>query len=271
MYDLVQLFLLALLGSLIALAGGVIFLYNKTWSNALEKHSIPFAAGVLITVALLGLLPEASEMIGEKAFLVILISFFCAFLFERLCVDIHHHEHTHPGQSYRASIPLVIVGDTIHNFIDGVAIGASFLINPGLGLVTALSTFLHEIPHEIGDFGILLKAGWKKTDIIAVNIISASLTIVGAFSIFIFAENTAVIGTLLSISAGIFLYLGAIDFLPHIDEGYKSKVNSIIPLTIGILIMVATLMAVPHEHEEEIEIGKTIEDIEYVESEKTFE
>jgi zinc and cadmium transporter len=245
-----QLLLLALLGSVIALAGGVVFLYQRDWAHFLERHSVPFAAGVLITVSLVGLLPEAVHMAGESAFLIVLITFFTAYLFEHVFFGIHHHDDHQHGRNYQASIPLVLFGDTIHNFIDGVAIGAAFFAAPGLGLVTALSTFLHEVPHEIGDFGILLKAGWKKGKIVWVNVISASATIVGAFALLFFVHNEGLIGGLLAISSGVFLYLGASDFLPHIEDGYRNKVRAVVPMALGVLIMLISLMLVPHTHEE---------------------
>ncbi|OGM05685.1 hypothetical protein A2125_00165 [Candidatus Woesebacteria bacterium GWB1_43_5] len=247
MVDLFYLFLLALLGSIIALVGGVFFLFNRKWSATLEKYSVPFAAGVLITVALLGILPEAIDLVGEGVLLVILVSFFAAYLFEHMFFGIHHHGVMHyHHRDYAPVIPLVILGDSIHNFIDGIAIGASFLISPGLGLITALSTFFHEVPHEIGDFGILLKAGWRKSKILTVNVLSASFTIVGAFSLLLFSENKGAIGMFLGISTGIFLYLGTIDFLPHADEGFPSRVKAVIPLFIGVLVMALTILLFPH-------------------------
>jgi zinc and cadmium transporter len=246
MPNIFHLFLLSLLGSIIALIGGVVFLYKKSWSEFLERHSVPFAAGVLITVALVGLLPEAYEVVGEQTFTIVLATFFAAYLFEHVFFGIHHHaEHQH-GRDYQSSVPLVLIGDTIHNFIDGLAIGASFLISPGLGFITALSTFLHEVPHEIGDFGILLKAGWSRAKVLILNVVSASATIVGAFTLLLFSDKQVLIGYLLAVSAGVFLYLGASDFLPNIQEGYQSKLKAVLPLALGVLIMLIVLMAVPH-------------------------
>ena len=260
MVNLFHLLLLALLGSVIALVGGVVFLYKKAWSRFLERHSVPFAAGVLITVSLVGLLPEALEIIGTDSLMIVLVTFFGAYLFEHIFFGIHHHgEHRH-GRDYKASVPLVLVGDTIHNFIDGVAIGASYLVAPGLGFITALSTFLHEVPHEIGDFGILLKVGWSRTKILTANIISASATVVGAFALLLFSENEPLIGALLAVSAGVFLYLGASDFLPNIAQGYPSKLKAVLPLAIGIAVMLGTLMAVPHAHEDETKVGPNHEE-----------
>lgn len=246
MVNYFELFLLALLASVIALVGGVLFLFNKKLSHVLELNAIPFAAGVMITASLLGLLPEAYEHLGNGAFLVMLLSFFGAYIFEHLVFGLHHHaDHDHEGLS--SSVPLVIFGDTIHNFIDGVAIGASYLLNPGLGLVAAVSTFLHEVPHEIGDFGILLRAGWKKSKIVTLNILSASTTILGAFSLLLFSENESFIGILLGVSAGIFFYLGSIDFLPRAGHGFPNKIKAAIPLILGIILMLLTISLIPHE------------------------
>lgn len=248
--EIVNLFLQALLGSVIALLGGVVFLYNRKLSSILEKYSVPFAAGVLVAVSILGLIPEAEHEIGESVFWIVLVSFLGVYIFEHLFFDIHHHGeedgHTHEIKS--SSIGFVIFGDTIHNFIDGVAIGAGFLINPNLGWITAFSTFLHEVPHEIGDFGILLKAGWSKSKILVVNIISSLMTVVGAFTVYFFSHNESLNGVLMAVSAGVFLYLGASDFLPKIKDQSNSKLKSILPLILGAGIIMATVLLLPHEH-----------------------
>lgn len=246
MSDLLSIVLLSLLGGAIALGGGLIFLFVKKWSDFLVKYSVPFAAGVLVTVALVGLLPEVVHEIGDKGFLVVLITFFGAYLFEQFACELHHHDHDHKGGVECAtSVPLVIMGDTIHNFIDGVAIAAAYLVNPGLGLVAAVSTLLHEIPHEIGDFGILLKAGWKKRKILAINLMSSLFTVVGALMVYFMNPNKEMIGVLLAVAAGMFLYLGASDFLPHANEGVSKK-KSVLVLLLGALVMYGALSLVPH-------------------------
>lgn len=249
MNDFLQLFLLSLLGSIVALAGGVIFLFSGNLSKTLEKYSVPFAAGVLLVVSLLGLLPEAVHFLDERAFLVVLITFVTAYLFENFLFKVHHHADD--DHSHKSAVPLVILGDTIHNLIDGVAIATSFIVNPGLGLITALSTFLHEVPHEISDFGLLLRAGWKKPRVLFVNLISASTTILGAFMVYFFTPGESLTGTLLAVSAGLFLYLGASDFLPSIKHHPKKEFLTIGPFLLGVLIMIASLYLIPHTHEEE--------------------
>ena len=115
-------------------------------------------------------------------------------------------------------------------------------------MVTAISTLLHEVPHEIGDFGILLKAGWRRRNILIVNALSASATIVGASLVYFSSFGDELVGSLLALSAGVFLYLGASDFLPDVEYFSKNKVRAVIPLVIGVIAMVFTLMAVPHGH-----------------------
>lgn len=243
----VGLFLLAFLGSVVALIGGLFFLYNQKWSVLLESSAAAFASGVLLTVTFLGLIPEAVEHGGDVVFLVVLLSFFGSYLFEYLMFGIHHHgEHHHHHHEGEGTVALVILGDTIHNFIDGVAIAVSFMIQPWLGVVTALSSFLHEVPHEIGDFGILLKAGYRKSSIIFINVMSALATIVGAFMVYFMPIGDGVKGILLAISAGIFLYLGASDFLPQIEHVGGNKLKAVLPLIVGFVLMFLVINLVPH-------------------------
>jgi len=218
MNPLFAILILALIGSVAGLIGGVVFLLKKEWARALCKYAIPFAAGVLLSVSLLHLLPEAVHQVGEGAYLIVLISLLASFFFEQYFVHLHHHEdrkHT----LVKASIPLVIVGDTIHNFIDGVAIASAYLVDPYLGLIITLATFLHETPHEIGDFGVLTSAGWSRGKAFMANFFSALATFPGALLVFFFMQDgQEKIGILLAISAGIFLFLGASDFLPEVGE-----------------------------------------------------
>src|SRR3989338_4371127 len=247
MFELANIIALALLGGVLGLVGGLIMLAVKPWSRVLSAYAVPFAAGVLLTVSLLGLLPEAAEIIGEAAFLAVFLGFLASYLFESAFFALHHHEgHAHEAKQ-KASVGLIIFGDTIHNFIDGVAIAAAYLINPGLGLITAISTFLHEVPHEIGDFGILLKSGWQKRKIIGVNLISALSTVIGALAVLYLAPSEALEGYLLAGAAGLFLYLGASDFLPQADEN-SQRLPQVAVMMLGMLIMYLTLNVIPHGH-----------------------
>lgn len=235
---LIDILILAFLGSVAGLVGGVVFLLKKDWARTLSHYAVPFAAGVLVSVSLLHLIPEAVEKVGEKGYLIVLLALVASFLFEQYFAHLHHHEHR-KGTMIKASVPLVIFGDTIHNFIDGVAIAAAYLTNPFFGLVVTLATFLHETPHEIGDFGILMSAGWTRTKTFVANLFSALATFPGALLVFFFApDGQEKIGILLAISAGVFLYLGASDFLPEVGEEEKVPIaKQIAFLILGIFII----------------------------------
>ncbi|HLE48830.1 MAG TPA: ZIP family metal transporter [Patescibacteria group bacterium] len=236
MNQLVAILLLSTLGSILGLVGGIIFLATKGLAIKLRRYAVPFAAGVILSATFLELIPESVEAIGEKSFVYILFAFLGSFLFEQYFATMHHHEGR--ISSLNNSIPLVLFGDTIHNFIDGVTIASAYLTNPFFGLTVALATFLHEVPHEIGDFGILLSAGWKKSHALLANLFSAFATFVGSVVVYLFLRDFKdVIGVLISISAGIFLFLGATDFLPEVGSVANRKNNrkEILVVILGVL------------------------------------
>ncbi len=250
MNEALLLLVFSLLGSVFALVGGALFLYIKKWRRLLCRYSIPFAAGVLLTTAFIGLLPEAVHLIDERAYAVCLFSFLAAFMFEHFFFKLHHHDDSkeHNHSSKKGSMLLLIIGDTVHNFVDGVAIGASFLASPILGLTTAFSSFLHEVPHEIGDFAILYKFKWKPAKILLVNFVSALATVVGAFLVYYFIKNDAVVGYLIAFAAGLFFYLGAVDFLPSSADKETDIRKNLIPLIIGVIVMFGAFNIMPHQH-----------------------
>lgn len=247
MNNLLAVIFLALLGSVFGLAGGITFLVVKKWSKFLAKYSIPFAAGVLLTVSLIGLLPEADHLIGHQAYQLVLFTLIVVYIFETWICHLHHHQSGDNDHQFSGSVYWVIIGDTIHNFVDGVAIASAYLTNPGLGVITAVSTFLHEIPHEIGDFGILLSLGWKKSKVFTINLFSSLATLVGALLIFYFNPGETIFGYLIAISAGMFLYLGASDFLPQAGNNISRR-KAIIALLMGVGLMYLTFQAIPHSH-----------------------
>lgn len=247
MDPLIAILLLSFVGSMAGLVGGVIFLLKKEWARTLCKYAVPFAAGVLLSVSLLHLLPEAVHLTGEKAYFIVLIALLSSFFFEQYFAHLHHHEDRKHTLT-KASAPLVVFGDTIHNFIDGVAIASAYLIDPYFGLVVTLSTFLHETPHEIGDFGVLMSAGWSRSKTFMANLFSATATFPGALLVFFFLRDAHdKIGILLAFSAGIFLYLGASDFLPEVgeEENGAIKWKKFALLVIGVLLMYALSIISP--------------------------
>lgn len=241
--EIASLFGLSLLGSVAGLAGGAVFFISKKFSGMLASVAIPLAAGVLLALTFLELLPESIELLGENTYLLLLVVFVGFFLVERFLFFLHHHE----GHMHESAVPLVLFGDTIHNFLDGAAIAAAFLVSPGLGLVVALATFLHETPHEIADFGILLSAGYSRAKAFWTNFFSALATIPGAFLTYYFSaviENLE--AYLLTVAAGLFLYIAATDFLPEVGHEHgKFSLKEVFFLLVGVGIMIGVGFAFP--------------------------
>lgn len=239
---------LATVGSLLGLVGGFLMLAKMSWRKVLSVHAIPFAAGVMLAVSLLDVLPEAVELTEVGLVLkVVLIVMVVAFFFEQFFLHLHHHEEIH-RTTLKSSMPLVILGDTIHNFIDGLAIAASFLVEPSLGILVALSTFLHEIPHEMGDFGLMIAAGWNRIKIILVNVFSALSTYAGAATVLLFSHAfESNMGLILGIAGGLFLYIAASDLLPEVHEEHRdSPWHQAGLLLLGVALMWMLTLVLPH-------------------------
>lgn len=131
-------------GSLLSLVGGLYLIYGKRGVTKLQKAAVPFAAGALLAAAFLDLLPEATEM-GEasKIMLAALIGFIAFFVLERSLSWFHHH-HDDETHGRHQTTTLIVIGDTLHNFIDGLAIGAAFIVSPAVGVVAAIAIAAHE-------------------------------------------------------------------------------------------------------------------------------
>lgn len=248
MSNLLPILGLATVGSLLGLVGGLAILFNKSWARSISVHAVPFAAGVLLAVSLLDILPEAIEESSSEAVLfIVLLVVVAAFFLEQFFLHVHHHEKSGRG-SVVTAIPLVVFGDTVHNFIDGVAIAVSFLVDPTLGILVAFATFLHEIPHEMGDFGLMVAAGWAKGKIILVNLFSALATYAGSLAVLLlptFSEQN--LGSLLAVAGGVFLYIGASDLLPEVGEdGRDSPWHQAALLVTGAAMIWAVTKLLPH-------------------------
>lgn len=241
-------FILVTIGSVAGLAGGVLLLFQKKPAHKLSILTIPFAVGVLLAVSFLDLLPEALEE-GEPGgiMIVVLASILVAFFIEQFLVQFHHHKEE--KHSLQTSLPLLVTGDVIHNFVDGVIIAAAYIANPALGITVASATFLHELPHEIGDFGVMLASGWKKTKVLATNLFSSLATYTGAASAFIFAEAVEEnINIILAIAAGIFIYIATSDLLPQIGKKTsKHRLPQAGLILAGILTMWLVGTILPHD------------------------
>lgn len=247
-----QLVLYGLIAGLVSLTGGFLVLWRSEQILKIITPLLAFAAGSFLAVSFLDLLPEAVESVQEPHFIFIalLIGFSLFFFLERLLMRyFHQHQNDSEHGDHTESLPMLIVlGDSLHNFLDGVVIALTFVANPALGMTTALAIAAHEIPQEIGDFSILLDRGWSKGKIIAVNIISSLLTILGAAIAFYtasFFENW--IPYLLGGTAGIFIYIAASDLIPEIHHraGHKSLYRVFAAFLLG-MVLVGYLVSSTH-------------------------
>ena len=213
-----------LLGSIISLIGGILLISRKSTAKNLAKFATPFAAGGLLAAVFFDLLPEAlDEETASKVMISCVIGLLGFFYLERFLRWFHHH---HDEQEDRGAVsrPLIIAGNTLHNALDGVAIAAAFLVSVPIGIVTTLAVAAHEIPREIGDFGLLLSRGMSRKGVVIVHLVSSLATTVVALITFAIGGSEQIpIGVLLGLSAGFMLYIAASDIIPSIHHDVKDN------------------------------------------------
>lgn len=223
MSTLLQVVVFSLLGGVVSLIGGVFLLRKKSSAVQLAKYATPFAAGALLAAVFLDLLVEGIHVgAAEELFVAVLLGILLFFVAERFLRWFHHH-HQH-GATSDPTASLIIAGDTLHNALDGIVIGAAFIISPATGIITTLAVAAHEIPQEIGDFGLLLHKGLARRKVLLLNVISALATTVMAVLTFALgSEDQLPLGWLIGFSAGFLLYIAMSDIIPDIHENTSSK------------------------------------------------
>src|SRR3989338_5100801 len=216
-------FLLIILASLITslISFICIIIINEKIKAKLLYYLVSFAAGVLLATAFLDLLPEAQEGVGQNSiFLPALLGIVLFFFLERIIILLHHHDDHKPV--IHASVTLVLIGDSIHNFFDGIAIAAAFLINPSLGFTTTLAIIIHEIPHEIADYSVFIKGGLDQMKALFYNFISALTAVIGGIMGYYFLSIFEKFNYItISMTAGIFIYIACTDLIPEVQRDYK--------------------------------------------------
>ena len=206
--------------SLISLVGLFTLSMNKKFFNKILMGIVAFAAGALLGVAFFDLIPEAVEL-EKNAIPGVLAGLLLFFFVERF---IHWH-HCHKGVCDIHPVgTLNLIGDGVHNFLDGAVIAAAYLTDFKLGIVTTIAVVLHEIPQEIGDFAILIKSGYTRTRALAYNFLTALTAVAGAVVTFFAASLvTALTPFLLALAAGGFIYIAVADLFPEINQADKLK------------------------------------------------
>lgn len=225
------------LGSVFCLIGGIFLLWKEKWAKKIALYLVSFAAGALLGAAFLHLLPEAVEEGGTRVFFYVLIGLLVMFLVEKFLLWYHCHEGECKVHAFSYTI---LFGDGVHNFIDGIIIGVSFLVSIPLGVTTALAIAFHEIPQEIGDFAVMLHGEMKRSKILVYNLLAALMTPLAAVLAYIFSSSLEkAIIPLVAFAGGTFIYIASSDLIPEIHkETKKSKaIAQFFLLLFGILVI----------------------------------
>ncbi len=241
MYELAYILFATFIVSLISFVGVITLALQDKILTKILLILIGLSAGALMGGAFLHLLPEAVEKSsGLYVYLFVLVGFILFFLIEKVL----HWRHCHKGECDVHTFHYMnLVGDYIHDFIDGLIMAASFVVSLPLGITTTIAIATHEIPQEIGDFGVLLYGGFSKKKAIMLNFAIALTAVLGGivgFFVSSLIENIVVF--ILPFAAGGFIYIAATDLVPEIRKelDMKKYMATLIVFICGILIMWAT-------------------------------
>ncbi|MEK6916785.1 MAG: ZIP family metal transporter [Nanoarchaeota archaeon] len=231
--------------SLISFIGLLTIPFKEARLKKIILFLVSFSTGALLGDAFIHLLPEIIEETGFtlQVSLSLLGGVLIFFILEKFV----HWRHCHIPTSKHHPHPLVfmnLVGDALHNFIDGMIIAGSYLINFKIGLATTIAVIFHEIPQEIGDFGIFLHAGLTKMKALAYNFISALTAVVGAIIVLAIGNNSATfIQFLIPLTAGGFIYIAASDLIPelHKETDIKKSAMQLLGILLGVVVMISLL------------------------------
>lgn len=203
-----------LLMSLVAMVGGLTLLLPPRTLQRLLMPLLSLAAGSLLGGALFHMLPEGMGAIGARAGSAYVAAGFSAFLALELFLQWHHSHRTSASSREPLAI-LILLGDALHNFIGGLGIASTFVLNPAAGVAAWCAALAHELPQELGDFAILLHSGWSAGAALRWNLLSALTFPLGAVLAWLLAQSLSVAGLAL-FAGGNFLYIAASDLVPEI-------------------------------------------------------
>jgi zinc and cadmium transporter len=241
----------------IALAAWLSFRYLST----LVDRLVCVSAGLLLTVAFTRLLPEALEsgIDADRLGWVLLAGILGFFLLEKLALihhthhhegDEHHHDHGHDAEEARRGGIPILVGDAFHNFADGVVIAAAFLVDWRAGVLATAAVMAHEIPHEVGDFMILLNAGYSRRRALVFNLVSGSSAVAGGVvGYFVLDTVEGLLPYALLLAASSFIYIALSDLLPEMMR--RSRLAQSLPqvgLVLAGVALAALIGAAMHAH-----------------------
>jgi len=231
--------------SFIAFIGVFILFLKEKLIDKVVLVLVSFSAGALLGGAFLHLIPETIEKVGQegllKTFLYVLFGFIVFFILEQF-IRWHHHHSVHCDDCPKAApfSYLILISDAIHNFIDGLIIAVSFIVSFPVGIASTLAIAVHEIPQELGDFGVLIHGGFAKNKALILNFLSSITIVFGGFIGFFVSEKIgSSIVFLLPFAAGHFIYISAADLIPEIKhkESFKKSIVHLFAFLLGIALM----------------------------------
>ncbi len=237
--------------SLLSLLGILFFLIDQRFIRKILLYVVSFSTGALLGDVFLHIVPDLAEEKGltTQVMMLILGGILFSFGIEKIIHWRHCHvlpEEGHPGHDHHHHSAGIMsaLGESVHNFIDGVVIGAAYLVSVPLGLATTLAIVFHEIPHEIGNFAVLLHSGFPRRRALHLNMLSASTAILG--TVCVLAASTSLVSIsdlLLPFAAGNLLYIAGSDLIPelHKETGFRQGIIQLIAMIAGMGCMYAIL------------------------------
>lgn len=232
--------------SLISLVGAITISLNAELLKRSVFFLVSLAVGALFGDAIIHLIPETFELFANPVYasLSVIAGIFAFFVLEKFLHWHHHHDDCdeHEDCGIHPLGRIILFSDGLHNFLDGAIIGAAYLVSIEVGVATTLAVILHEIPQEIGDFGVLIHAGYSRTRALVVNFLSGLVAVLGALAA-LFLSNTVEYATpiLIAVAAGSFLYIAGSDLVPELHKATTVR-QSLIQL-IGILLGISLMFA----------------------------
>jgi len=234
----------SILVALASLTGALLF-GNSAKIRAAEAFLIPLTVGVFLSLVLYELIPETLLAAPDWGGVAVALGFIGFFLLSSL---LHNHFHKKMDEAdcdKKSSANLVLIGDAVHNLADGVILGTAFLVDPAVGIAVAIGLALHEIPQEIVEFGILIRAGYSRLEAALRNLLSASSIVVGTLLIILISEHAAeYVWILTGIAAGNLLYLAASDLLPRVHNASREQsqiYKALFTILVGFIVMTSVI------------------------------
>jgi len=232
--------------SAIALVGSITLFLSDSTLGKITLPLVAFAAGSLMGGAFFHMIPAGIAAMGDSivALCWVMAGFTVFFALEQL---LHwHHCHRAEADCKKPLTYLILIGDGLHNFIGGLAIAGTFLVDIRLGILAWLAAVAHEVPQELGDFGVLIHGGWSKFRALAFNVLSALTFLLGGLIAYALSFNFDV-AFLVPFAAGNFIYIGATDLVPEVNKhrAFRNNLVHFFAFVSGILIVLATRYMMP--------------------------